>query len=318
MLLFFIRHGETGNFRNNSPTALTNEETVDNVAGKYAGVTDSALTAHGVLQANRLAQHLAETTKVSHIFSSDLQRAFKTAEAIRSAQKNPPVETVKVTALREKDFGSYEGVSFIARPPGSSKSGKAVHREKNYKNPGFKDEESKESMVSRTNAFVNDCLAPLFGLGDEESVVVVAHGIILNHLWNNILRWFLPSNVSIMPGLLAADQSQSLEYLAGWSNTGYLLIEIRDNTAPSIQSESPSKDTILDIATNGKGVVEEGAILNEKGAAANLHGKTLVVKAINSLEHLKGLKKSKGGLGNIKYDEGQKTIESFFKKRKLE
>ncbi|KAM3468559.1 hypothetical protein MY5147_007828, partial [Beauveria neobassiana] len=43
MRLLLIRHGET----------------VDNVAGIFAGVRDSALTTHGVLQAGRLGGHLA-------------------------------------------------------------------------------------------------------------------------------------------------------------------------------------------------------------------------------------------------------------------
>lgn len=71
MRLLLIRHGET----------------VDNVAGVYAGSRDSALTAHGVLQAGRLAAHLAEHVEVDRMFSSDLQRAAITAQAILDAQK---------------------------------------------------------------------------------------------------------------------------------------------------------------------------------------------------------------------------------------
>lgn len=40
------------------------------------------------------------------------------------------------------------------------------------------------------------------------------------------------------------------------------------------------------------------------------------ILSINNTTHLTGLKKTKGGIGSARYDEGQKTIESFFKKRK--
>jgi hypothetical protein len=45
---------------------------------------------------------------------------------------------------------------------------------------------------------------------------------------------------------------------------------------------------------------------------------SLVVKAVNSQEHLKGLKKTRGGIGSLKHDESQKTMDSFFKKRRIE
>jgi hypothetical protein len=43
-----------------------------------------------------------------------------------------------------------------------------------------------------------------------------------------------------------------------------------------------------------------------------------VVNAVNSQEHLKGLKKTRGGIGNLKHDSNQQKVDSFFKKRKLE
>src|ERR1700759_2039622 len=64
MRLFLIRHGET----------------VDNVAGLYAGTLDSALTNHGVEQANRLGEFFTQNEVIfSHIFASPLSRAFRTA-----------------------------------------------------------------------------------------------------------------------------------------------------------------------------------------------------------------------------------------------
>ncbi|OAA69898.1 Histidine phosphatase superfamily, clade-1 [Cordyceps fumosorosea ARSEF 2679] len=71
MRLFLIRHGET----------------VDNVAGVLAGITDSRLTLHGTVQAGMLASHLAArfpSTPVRKIFTSDLQRALLTGRAVQS------------------------------------------------------------------------------------------------------------------------------------------------------------------------------------------------------------------------------------------
>jgi hypothetical protein len=98
MKLLLIRHGET----------------VDNVAGLYAGVRNSALTVHGFEQANRLGDYISKTyPKATHIFASPLTRALKTAQAIQKAQ-NAHVDGDKlgittVPDLIEQDFGSSEG-----------------------------------------------------------------------------------------------------------------------------------------------------------------------------------------------------------------
>ena len=135
MHIFLIRHGES----------------VDNVAGLYAGSRDSALTAHGVLQTRRLGLHLARSgVHVKHIFSSNLQRAVKTAEAVLDAQnpkaKGNAVELVQLTELREKDFGSGEGVRF-----GVGKSGDRKPHE---------GAETPEAMRVRADRFLDDHLFP--------------------------------------------------------------------------------------------------------------------------------------------------------------
>lgn len=94
---------------------------MDNVAGLYAGVRDSALTIHGVEQARRLGEHFTKREAIvpfNHIFSSPLSRAYKTAQALQNAQqawrskdqtltekKAETVEIVCVPELIEQDFG---------------------------------------------------------------------------------------------------------------------------------------------------------------------------------------------------------------------
>jgi probable phosphoglycerate mutase len=51
-------------------------------------------------------------------------------------------------------------------------------------------------------------------------------------------------------------------------------------------------------------------------------GLKLSIERINSMDHVKGLKKTRGGIGSAKFDDKQKTMDSFFqpasKRRKRE
>ncbi len=64
--LVLVRHGQTSH----------------NVAGKVAGWTDSPLSEVGLAQAERLADFIAERYRLHGLYSSPLQRARLTAEAI--------------------------------------------------------------------------------------------------------------------------------------------------------------------------------------------------------------------------------------------
>ncbi|KAF7939852.1 hypothetical protein BELL_0492g00090 [Botrytis elliptica] len=323
MRVLLIRHGET----------------VDNVANVYAGVTDSALTNHGVLQANRLGTHLA-ASKISHIFSSDLQRAIKTAEAVRVAQDNvPSFEVTKLKLLREQDFGHYERKPFHERSKDSNKTGKEVHSEAHGMDPGFKDVESKESMKRRMEKFVNEHLMHFLNIDEnnliDHTIAIVAHGIILNHLWRVILRRFNPKNVSIGPDVLRPERG--LEYLGGWSNTGYLDLDIKPiqevspskvGSVPSLLDEQSNAQTSMELLKNKIDHSEISSLDNQSNVQDTVkplnHAvdkveitMSLMIKSVNNVDHLKGLKKTRGGLGSLKHDSTQRTMDSFFKKRKL-
>jgi broad specificity phosphatase PhoE len=281
-----------------------------------AGITDSALTNHGVSQANRLGQYLAATdVKISHIFSSDLVRAFKTAEAIRleqpkSANEQAPFahETKQLALLREQDFGSLEGKTFSGRSRDSTKTGKDADENESE----FRDVETQEAMRMRSNAFIDEYLLDLFySVPGDYAVVVVAHGIILAELWRCILRRFPRTAVSVAPGVSPADRGLLLEFLGGWSNTGYMELEIKPREGESSNWTSPTTEA------PASATLAEAQVTTNKANEQRLLDMLLVVKAVNSLEHLKGLKKTRGGIGSSKHDEGQKTIGSFFKKRKI-
>lgn len=232
--LFLVRHGET----------------VDNVAGLYAGSRDSPLTTHGVLQARRLASHLAGTT-VTHLFSSDLQRAARTAEAVCDAQKRArkaDLAVVQLSQLREKDFGTGE----------VTRMGSTMHQ----------GAETLEAMRLRVDGFL-DNLIPLI---TEDSVVcIVAHGIILGVLF----RALCARTAAPAPAPMSSTSR------LWWSNTGYL------EAVLSLSPGLPMK---------------------------------LLVKKVNCMDHVKGLKRTRG-IGSAKFDEKQKTMDAFFKptskKRKM-
>lgn len=267
MRLLLVRHGET----------------VDNVGGVWAGITDSALTAHGVLQTARLGSYLADTgVKISHIYSSDLQRAFKTAEAARLAQSQLPPETLKLVALREQDFGSREGKSYRAKE----------QSENDVQAEPFQAAESPSSMKARAEGFVTAHLVRHFEQrAGNETVVVVAHGIILGYLWRAVLAKFTEFTDTTGQTFSTADVEMygTQHRFGGWSNTGYYELEI--NHKNSTNASTPAVPT------------------------TRMPHLSLRILAMNKQDHLKGLKKTRGGIGNSQHDDKQRTVDSFFKRQ---
>lgn len=332
MKLYFIRHGET----------------VDNVAGLYAGVRDSALTNHGVEQARRLGQSFTNNgVKLSHIFASPLSRAFKTAEALQKAQLPPSddkaagkrLDIVKVQNLIEQDFGFYEGKPFYARS-GSKQTGREAYHEQHKNEPGFVDVESKESMCQRADTFLDEHLVPLFEQkGQDQFVVaVVSHGMLLGNLWRRLLVRLPRKSLVIAPEVMAARENLVLEHLGGWGNTGYLeLLLQRKSTAETLEDAEasasapksrPAQTETAALPTPVPPPVEpENAVISvdtataQKAAALKppvtiLHGWSTTILAVDSKEHLIGLKRQRGGIGRATHDEGQKKLDSFFKRQK--
>ncbi|KAK4197099.1 putative phosphoglycerate mutase [Triangularia verruculosa] len=256
MRLFLVRHGET----------------VDNVAGLYAGVRDSPLTAHGVLQARRLGEYLAKHHRVTHVFSSDLQRAVETAVKVVDAQllrntnqddddgdeldANQQLKPLQLVDLRERDFRSAEGRKF-GTPHG--------------------DAETHEEMRLRAARFVQGHLVPLLESGDSKAiVVVVAHGLILNSLFRALQARF-------------GVRHRGSETSAAWSNTGYL-------------------EAVVKAAADNEGLIAE-ASGDRKTKQPPF---CLTVVGVNVLRHLEGLKKTRGGIGSAQFDKRQRTMDSFF------
>ena len=90
--LILVRHGQT----------------VWNHDMRYQGHTDIALTDEGIKQAELVAERLAKE-KINAVYSSDLSRAFITAERI--AQRHG-VSVTGIPELREIKFGEWEGLTY--------------------------------------------------------------------------------------------------------------------------------------------------------------------------------------------------------------
>ena len=91
-MLYFIRHGETDDNRDNL----------------WMGRKDLPLNQTGVRQAKAAAEEIARMP-IELIMTSPLLRARQTAELI--AEQHPGVPAVRVAEwLTERDFGPYEGM----------------------------------------------------------------------------------------------------------------------------------------------------------------------------------------------------------------
>lgn len=244
----------------------------------------------------------------------------------------------------EQDFGVYEGKKWYERQAGPGKSGRDSHRTDHADSTGFIDVESKDSMALRMDTFLHEYLLPLFdGLTSNEHVIaIVSHGMILSTLWRRLLSRLPPKSVSFSPELLATTRVYSLEHLGGWGNTGYLQLELEHRSVPGpivdetdvshgevvLEIESKAAPGTIDQLIGKTGFIEYGdpiidsASLSSKAVTSTfaapklLYGWTTTILVINGRDHLQGLKRTRGGVGSARHDEKQKSIETFFKRRK--
>ena len=226
--------------------------------------------------------------------------------------------------LREQDFGFYEGKPFHSKPRIWNKPGKDASADPNRHEPGFQDVESKAAMGLRMDSFLDQHLLPLLrntSAGDGLQIAIVSHGIILSRLWKCLLNRFGAQNVRLSTSSSMPNKHfTSLEHLGAWSNTGYLELDISSpRTKPQLDSlEAKVRCTVPEDSVAVAKVNEptDYRTSGHTSTTAILEGWKMVVRSINNTDHLKGLKRTGGGVGSSKYDEGQKTIETFFKRRR--
>ena len=190
MLFYLVRHGQTD----------------WNRAGKIQGTTDIPLNETGRQQAEQLATVLKERigysaeTRIDAVYASPLARAFQ-------------------TALRERDFGYWEGKSWQqveAEYPDE------FHLWREQPMVGIPSGgESRKSCEARSERAIRQILEETAG-----DAVIVAHGGILVFLMNYLLRFhrepqeIIVANASL--SVVSYDRSTGMGKLLALNETGTL------------------------------------------------------------------------------------------------
>jgi broad specificity phosphatase PhoE len=165
--IYIVRHGETEH----------------NINGIAQGHTDSPLTPDGIKQAEDLAL-IFKDINFDSVFSSDLYRAYRTAEIVTSGRKS----IKKSELLRERNYGKYDGGPsrlFKEENLEMFELLKTLPRLEKRKVKFAEGIESDEEIINRLIAFINETVT-----GEEKkTLLIVTHGGImrafLNHLdWN--------------------------------------------------------------------------------------------------------------------------------------
>ncbi|XP_013599331.1 PREDICTED: phosphoglycerate mutase-like protein 4 [Brassica oleracea var. oleracea] len=137
-------------------------ETSWNAERKIQGHIDVELNDAGRQQAVRVAERLSKEPRISYVYSSDLKRAFETAQII--AAKCGNLEVITDPDLRERHLGDMQGLVYQE----ASKAFLSNRTDVDIPGGG----ESLDKLYDR-------CTSALQRIGDKhkgERVVVVTHG----------------------------------------------------------------------------------------------------------------------------------------------
>jgi 2,3-bisphosphoglycerate-dependent phosphoglycerate mutase len=157
--------------------AIRHGETAWNVDVRIQGNTDIALNARGRDQALRLGAAVGrshESEPVSAIYSSDLARAFETAQAVGN---NVGLAVQRDVGLRERGFGIFEGRTFdevMQTRPEDAKRWRL--REPDYCPEGGE-------SLSQFRVRILRCVEALAAQHPGEQIAVVAHGGVMDVLY---------------------------------------------------------------------------------------------------------------------------------------
>ena len=197
--LVVVRHGETA----------WNRDT------RIQGHTDIPLNERGLWQANRTGQALRDEG-VTAVYSSDLQRAVQTAQAIAEAC-GAPLHLDK--QLRERHFGHFEGFThdeILSRSPEEGRRWRS--RDPSY---GPQGGETLQDFYDRCVRVAERLACQHFG----QTVALVAHGGVLDcfyraatHVGLEAPRSWKIANASINRLLYSSEGFN----LVGWADTAHL------------------------------------------------------------------------------------------------
>jgi broad specificity phosphatase PhoE len=144
MHIYLIRHGETD----------------WNTKFLFQGQSDTELNKNGIMQAKSIAKEF-KGRKIGGIISSDLKRAYKTAEIIASAC-GCRAKIQKDKRLRERHYGNLEGKLY------------ELYRHKNKDFTGERD----EKFFPRVNSAFKAAVKKYNG----KDIIIVAHGGVVRQI----------------------------------------------------------------------------------------------------------------------------------------
>jgi len=189
-----LRHGET-NF---------------NREKRLQGQLDTELSDLGQSQARVTANFLREKYPdgFDAVVSSDLRRAYETAQASARAFEDPP-HVLKDSRLRELHVGILQGKRLIdaRRDPATNEVVERFYTDASYKIP---DGESRQDMFDRASTALEDAVVNVADQGVDEStslegqrapknhkrLLLVAHGGVLSSLFNFVKDYDLDSGIA--------------------------------------------------------------------------------------------------------------------------
>ena len=209
--------------------AIRHGETAWNVDGRIQGQLDVPLNDTGRWQARRLGRAVSDEP-IAAVYSSDLKRAFETAQAVAAASGRPVATD---TGLRERHFGAFEGLSYDEinrRWPEQ-----ALRWRKRDPDFGAEGGETLRAFAERAVATV----ARLAARHPGETIAVVSHGGVMDCLYRAASRIDLQAPRSWQLGNASINR---LLYtpegfaLIGWSDTFHLDDDTLDESADRVGS----------------------------------------------------------------------------------
>ena len=195
--------------------AIRHGETAWNVDTRIQGHLDIPLNTTGLWQADQVARALADEP-ITAIYTSDLQRAHATAQAVARSTGAPLTTHI---GLRERSFGHFQGRTFAEI---EAELPEDAHRWRK-RDPHYAPEGG-ESLVTLRER-IERTVAQLAQQHLGEQVVMVAHGGVLDVLYRLATRqdiqaprtWQL-ANAAINRLLWTPDGLS----LVGWADTQHL------------------------------------------------------------------------------------------------
>ncbi|KAK0221610.1 phosphoglycerate mutase-like protein, partial [Armillaria fumosa] len=274
-------------------------ESTDNLHSIWAGWKDAPLSNHGrfltfrskntierdktgMKQAKALGDFFSDTNFAA-IHTSDLKRAYLTAQAILDCQESK--ETLHLLTsplLREQHFGVAEGKPYSKSRPdivSSDLYAQGIYPSPSNRDESFPEGESRSDLRRRAEQAVDEILLPYVWQSAREGntrvrVALISHGLFIKEL---------------IAALVARDaQGETTDlYYKGLRNTAWARMTVEVQVI--IQGQSPIKTGLDDYP-----------LLKVR------------LTDFDRKDHLKNVVRQQGGIGSSAHDPHQKDIRSFF------